>query len=211
MSAKSHSLNLYDLETSAVKFEVDCTTAAVTATSSGSQVLTLDMPVQLIDAVGGNISNLSTKIHATDTNVSSYISSNNSSVATISSTVTANKAISDSNHASDSAARTTLQTTLQGNLDAEETSRENADTALTSALSTEISDRVAAELVLTNALNVEKLRIDGIVTGSSIDLNSFLELVNAYTNLNTSALAEIASLQTQITSAQAQIDELTSP
>ena len=240
MSSKSHSLNLYDLETGGEKFEVDVTQGKIDVKTGGTKSMVFNMPVKLIDGVGGDIASVSTKLHDIDaaiaagnagsaaasalvqSNLTAYQTSNDTALATVSATVTTNKAQQDANHASDAAARVALQTTLQDAIDDEEAARIAADAVLTSSLATEVtnratavsaeaSTRAAADTSLQTQIDTEKARIDGILAGSSVNLDSFLEVVNQYTTLNTDALAQIASLNTALVALTARVDELTSP
>jgi hypothetical protein len=235
--SKSHSLNLYDIETSTEKFEIDVTDLKIDVKSDGAKPIVMNMALKLIDAVGGNIESVSTKLHAIDTsiaagnagsaaaaalvqlNVDAYVVSNNTLVATISNTVTANRAISDSNHAADAASRVLLETDMTALITAEETTRIADIATLTTSITTEVANRTsedsaesatraAADTALTVALAVETNRINAILAGSDVSLDSFLEVVNQYSTLNTSAIAEIASLNTALTALTLRVDEL---
>jgi hypothetical protein len=238
MSSKSHSLNLYDVQSSTEKFEIDVTDVKIDFKTAGIKSLVMNMPLSLIDAVGGDIASVSTKLHMIDDaiaagnlgsaaasvlvqqNLTAYSTSNDASLATVSQNVTTNKAISDASAASDAAARVQLQTDVEILITSEENARVSDVSTLTTSLATEVINRVnaisleastrtAADTILTTALSVETSRIDAILSGSDVNLDSFLEVVNQYSNLNTSALAQIASLNTQLIALQAQVTELT--
>ena len=237
--SKSHSLNLYNLEDGSEKFEIDVTTAKIDVKTGGSKSIVLNMPLKLIDS-SGNVDSVSTKIHSIDTaiasgnavsatatalvqsNLTAYVSSNDTSLATVSATVTTNKAISDANHSSDAAARVQLESDVTALISTEETTRISDVASLDAKIDTEILNRLSGDasessarqsgdLTLTNNLASCQSQVDGILAGSSVNLDSFLEVVNQYSSLNTSALAQIASLQTQLTALQAQVTELTDP
>ena len=194
--------------------------------------------LKLIDSVGGDIDNVSTKLHSIDAaiaagnagsaaasalvqqNLTAYETSNNGALATLSATVTSNRAVSDANHVHDAAARTSLETALLTAVSDEEAARQAADATLTTSLATEItnrtnavsaeaSTRAAADTALTNALAVETARIDNILLGASVDLDQFTELVSAFEAADTTTLATIATMQTQLTALQATVDALT--
>ena len=109
----------------------------------------------------------------------------------------------------------------QDAIDDEESARISADAVLTSSIATEVTNRAtavsseaatraAADTSLQSQIDTEKGRVDGILAGSSVNLDSFLEVVNQYTSLNTDALAQIASLNTALVALTARVDELTS-
>ena len=81
--------------------------------------------------------------------------------------------------------------------------------------STEAATRLAADNALQTSINVEKGRIDAILAGSGVNLDTLVELVNAYNSADTTlqdqitALqASVATLQSEKTLIQAQLDEL---
>ena len=81
--------------------------------------------------------------------------------------------------------------------------------------STEAAARLAADNALQTSIDVEKGRIDAILAGSSVNLDTLVELVNAYNSADTSlqdqitALqASVSTLQSEKTLIQAQLDEL---
>lgn len=106
--------------------------------------------------------------------------------------------------------RLASDTTLQANLDAEisarasavsgeATARIAADDALSASISAEQTARLAEVLV-------ERQRIDALLAGSSLDLDSLKELVTAYTTSDANILSQIAGINTSITALQAQLD-----
>ena len=240
MSSKSHSLNLWNIEDDTSKLDIDVTSAKVAITTTGSQFIEITPALKLIDAVGGDIPSVSSALHTltasvtagnagsaaasalVQSNLDAYQTSNDSSLATLNATVVANKAITDANHTSDAASRVALETSLETKISDEETARISADDVLTASLATEITNRTSAisaeatarltaDTSLQTQLDTEKSRLDGILSGSSVDLDSFLEVVNSYTTLNTDALAQIAALNTALIALTARVDDLTSP
>lgn len=238
MTSKVSSINLYDAETKTEKFDIEVSSSKVDFTCSSNQYIKVHPSLHLVNATDGDITDVDVKLHSIDeaiaagnagsaaasalvqSNVDAYIASNNTALATVSATVTSNKAITDQHHIDDAVARLALQTSLESKISDEETARIYSDTVLTTALtaetntqaaaiSTEQSTRSTAVANLQSQIDTEKARIDGMLAGSQTDLNSFLELVNNYSQLNTDALTQITSLQTQVNTLQSIIDELT--
>jgi len=239
MSAKSSHINLYasdDLSTKSL--DVDASAALVSITSPVGATVKIAPPLMLVDAVNGDVANVSTKLYALESsiaagaagsaaasalvqsNLDAYETSNNAALATLNATVTSNRALAVAAEVFDANARTTLDTNLTTLITDEETARVAADNTLTTALATAVSNRISGDAAVTAALNayissnntalgVETARIDGILAGSSVDLNSFLEVVTAYESADTSVLATIATMQTQLTALQATVDSLT--
>ncbi|MGB2264767.1 MAG: hypothetical protein ACPH3C_06245 [Glaciecola sp.] len=209
MSFKSNSLNLWAVEDDATKVDIDCHTDRLDITSTGSQVIKIHPALHLVDGVNGDIADVAQKLHdntsaiasgnagsaaastLVQTNLDAYQSANDLALATLSATVTSNKAITDAEAVSDANDRATLNTNLTGLISAEETRALAAEALLTSTLSTEVANRTTAisdeatsringDTTLQTAIDVEKGRIDAILSGSSVNLDSFLEVVNAY-------------------------------
>ena len=91
----------------------------------------------------------------------------------------------------------------------EETARADADLTLSGRIDQEAVDRA-------NAVTVQQLRIDTLISGSSINLDQLQELVANYNTLNTDALAQVASvlavhnqLQADFTDLKSRFDALT--
>jgi len=217
MSSKSHSLNLWDSSDTS-KLDIDVSLSKVAITTTGSQFVEISPALKLIDAVGGDITSVSTALHTltasvvtVQSNLTGYETSNNTSLATLNATVIANKSISDAAQIADSDARIALTNSLQSNIDAEETSRIASDATLTSSISAETTARTSADTTLTTALAVETGRIDAILNGSDVNLDQFAEVVANYSSLNTSALAQISALNTALVALTARVDDLTSP
>lgn len=240
MSSKSHSLNLWNLEDSTTKLDIDVSSTKVSVKTTGSQFIEVTPVLTLIDSVGGDIASVSTSIHTltadltnavtvsstastlVQSNLDDYKTSNNSALAVVNNTVVSNKAISDANHVADANSRTALELSLETKLDTEIVDRTTADSVLTSSLATEVSNRIssilnevtlraAADSLLTTNLASCQSQVDGILSGSAVDLDSFLEVVNSYSTLNTDALAQIASLNSLIVTLTARVDDLTNP
>jgi hypothetical protein len=91
-------------------------------------------------------------------------------------------------------------------IQAEETRAMAAELVLTNDLATEEARALAAELVLQGNIDVETGRIDALLAGSDIDLNTLLELVTAYELADTSIVASIVALQADVDQNEADSD-----
>ena len=236
MTVSSH-LNLYAEDSPSVKaFDLSVTEAQ--STLAGSKIhfanvvsianTTADIPdvgakIHLIDAaIASWNAGSAAASQLVQQNLDAYETSNNAALASLSATVTQNKAISDSEHIFDATARTNLETSLSADIVTEATARANADAGLAADIAAETAARAAAvtgvaddlssyETSNDDALNVERLRIDAILSGASVDLNTFVEVVSAYENADTSILATIGNIQNSIAAIQAQLASLTDP
>ena len=103
-------------------------------------------------------------------------------------------------------ARTAADTTLQTNITAESNARGTAVTAEATARTNAdgvLQSNIAAEQTRAmDEVKVERSRIDALLAGSSISLDSLLELVNAYTTSDTNILSQIATMTATITGIQ---------
>jgi len=62
-----------------------------------------------------------------------------------------------------------------------------------------LSNAIAAEAATRlSEITVERLRIDAILAGSTVDLDQLTELVNAYSNADSAMLTQITALQTSV-------------
>ena len=121
----------------------------------------------------------------------------------------AGDALVQTNLNTEASTRLNNDTTLQTNITAEQTSRiaaisaealarSNADETLATSILTE-KNRALAEVL------VERLRIDSLLAGTSIDLNQLQELINAYSTADSSILTTIGLIQSNIAAIQAQL------
>lgn len=228
-------LNLKSCEEAinALDIDIDETTATIVATSAVTIGPTLklgtvtDVEQELIDleaAIAAGNSGSAAASALVATNLSAYETSNDAAVASLDAALT-----------SETAARSTavaaLNTTLTGLITTETAARASADTALaadlaaeTSARQTAISGEAASRAYdvsslntilnvnrsfLLSAINTEKSRIDGILSGSSVSLDSLQEIVTAFQSADSSALATLTQVQSQLTALQATVDALT--
>jgi hypothetical protein len=103
-------------------------------------------------------------------------------------------------------ARTTADGVLQTNITAEINARglavNNEITARTNADGVLQANIAAEQTRAMDEVKVERSRIDALLAGSSISLDSLLELVNAYTTSDTNILAQIAAMTATITGIQ---------
>ena len=103
---------------------------------------------------------------------------------------------------------------LQAQIESETSERMNEESSLHAKIDAEIVDRMSADNDEANARQAsitaaksemdikiaeQKGRIDGILSGSTIDLDSFSEVVSFYNSLDTDRLANIVTLQTNVT------------
>jgi hypothetical protein len=120
----------------------------------------------------------------------------------------------------ESSARTSADQLLQENIDAEATSRlnadasevsarTNADAVLQSNITAEATARANADTALENKINVEKARIDFIVSNTQVEaLDSLTEIVSAFQSADNSLIAQVGALQTQLNALQSVVDAL---
>lgn len=104
--------------------------------------------------------------------------------------------------------RTAADTTLQVNIDAEATAREAADDNLQAIITAEADTRLNADNTLQTNIDVEKGRIDGILAGADVNLDTFTELVTFINGLDATQLALITTLQTDYTALRVDYDNL---
>ena len=238
MAAKSHHLNLFSSTDDAVK-SLDIDAGSSEVVFSGAASLKFSNALKLVDATNGDVENVATKLYTLEaaiasgnagsaaasalvqTNLDSYETSNNAALATLSATVTNNRALAVAEHTFDADARTALDTSLSAAVTAEETARIAAVNTLTStittestnraaAISSEATSRAAAIQTVTDAVNVEKGRIDAILASADVSLDTLKEIADAFASADTSTLTTIATMQTALTALQAQVDQLTS-
>jgi hypothetical protein len=90
--------------------------------------------------------------------------------------------------------------------------RAAADTVLDGKISQEVMDRASAmaglQMSLEAKINVEKGRIDSILQDSTIDLDSFREVVDAVNSLDSSRVMEIATLTANLAQVGASLADL---
>ena len=103
-------------------------------------------------------------------------------------------------------ARTTADGVLQTNITAESNARgiavNNEITARTNADGVLQANIAAEQTRAMDEVKVERSRIDALLAGSSISLDSLLELVNAYPTSDTNILSQIAAMTATITGIQ---------
>lgn len=236
MASKSHHLNLFSATDDSIKsLDIDAGDSEVVF--GGAASLKFANALKLVDATNGDIPNVATKLYAIDAaiaagnagsaaasalvqqNLDAYETSNNAAIATLSATVTSNRALAVAEHTFDADARTALDTALSAAVAAEESARIAAVNTLTTTISTESTNRAAAISseatsraaaisTVTDAVNVEKARIDAILSGAAVDLDTLKEVSDAFAAADTSTLTTVANIQAQLTALQATVDEL---
>jgi phage host-nuclease inhibitor protein Gam len=85
-----------------------------------------------------------------------------------------------------------------------------ADSALSSSVNNRMDSEVAAlesaDTTLQNNIDVEKARIDAMLSGSSVDLDTLIEIVDAYELADTNIISSITTLQGDVTSLSGAVD-----
>jgi len=179
--------------------------------ASGSQTLDIDVdgtsatiaPGGTLDTITipklavGSVADVQAKFAATDASIAAGVAGSAAASSLVQQNLDAYETSNDAALAQEVSDRTAA-------VSAEASARGVALTAETTARNTSIAS-------VTAAVNVEKGRIDTLLAGSSVDLNTLIELTTAYENADTSILSTIATMQTTITNLQSQITALTSP
>lgn len=94
--------------------------------------------------------------------------------------------------------------------DSAQTTARNAQVAtLTASVDSEASTRSAADSNLQSQIDTEKGRIDTLLAGASVDLDTLVEIVAAYEAADTTLTSTIATLTAQVNALQATVDTLT--
>lgn len=120
----------------------------------------------------------------------------------------------------ESASRTSADELLQENITAEATTRAtaisaessariNTDSTLQANITAEATARSNADIALDNKINVEKARIDFIVSNTQVEaLDSLTEIVSAFQSADSSLIQQVATLQSQLNALQSVVDAL---
>jgi vacuolar-type H+-ATPase subunit I/STV1 len=95
---------------------------------------------------------------------------------------------------------------LDGKISNEASIRASEDVKLDGKISDEVKNRADGDSALDAKITTEKQRIDAIMSGASVDLNTFVEVVNYVNSLDSTQLNLIQNLQTQVNALQAVID-----
>lgn len=90
----------------------------------------------------------------------------------------------------------------------ETSERVAADEILQVNIDTEESSRVAAVNTLITDIQTEKVRIDSLLNGTSVNLDTLQEIITAYSNADTTIIASIATLQNQVNTIASLVEAL---
>lgn len=80
---------------------------------------------------------------------------------------------------------------------------------IVTSVTAEATSRAASNVTLQTNIDTEKTRIDQILNGSTADLANFSAIIAAYEAVDTSTLAQIATLQASLNDVIARLDALT--
>lgn len=231
-------LNLYSDANSANKFDLDVLTdKALLTIDKDLEIVTPALKLGAVPNVEAAIvaaqadlllgaSNAAAASNTVQLNLDNYKTSNDAAVGALQSSLSTEVA---QRQAADSSLAQTLAQGFVG----EAAIRSAAISQLSSDLSDEVSDRqaavaseavargvavaseaatrAAAVLSLTSSVNVEKSRIDGILSGSSINLDNLKEIVDAFEAADSSLLSTLSALQAQVTTLESRLDSMTDP
>ena len=209
--------NIYDLNCPQMKL----TSGDQVVSNVASQILS-----NVADIAQESASRLSADVNL-QSNIDSEASTRASADSALETKINVEKAritqeISDRSSAitAEASSRSSADQLLQENIDAEATtrasaitaeasSRTNADATLQTNINTEASTRASADSALEAKINVEKARIDFIVSNTDASaLDSLTEVVNAFQSADNSLISQVATLQSQLTALQAVVDSL---
>jgi len=233
------SLNLYDVETKAVKvLDLDAKADGLHLTSEGNLPFFVKTPMKVLDA-SGEVVDLAEEIMKVQLDIVSldasgsadvsriegvldaYKISNNSSIGQLQSDLATETAQRTAAQTADALARETMKTDLETLIAAEDANLNTAIVDLQSNLDAEVLNLSGLVTANTNKINTDcanitqyvdsqKSRIDAILAGSTVDLDQFAEVVTAYEQLNTDQVATIAALTTRVSDLETMIGNLTS-
>ena len=231
--SKFHSLNLWSPDELS-KFDLDVENDKISFSSEGSLAIEIDTVVSLKSS-HGDVPDLAQKLKEVSdaiasgavgsaaaaalvqTNLDNAVTSLTSSIGTLTSDLTTQIGIQTAAQVADSVARGVISSDLA----AEIVRATSAEQLLTTNLSEEKNNRISGDAAVLSAMtsgdvalgvriDVEKARVDSILSGSSIDLNQLTELIAAYTSADSSLLTQVQTLQASVTTLQNDIDSLTS-
>ena len=112
-------------------------------------------------------------------------------LAALQADVDQNEADADAAILAEETARISADTTLQNNINA-------LSSAVATDLAAEEAARISADATLQSNIDVESARIDALLSGSSIDLDTLVEIVDAYELADTTIISTITALQADV-------------
>jgi len=233
------SLNLYDVETKLVKvLDLDAKLDGLHLTSENNLPFSVETPMKILDASGESVDlavelmKLELDIVSLDASGSADVSrvegllenykiSNDNSVGQLQSDLATESAQRIAGQSADSLARETVKTDLEALIASEVTNLTTGINDNASNLSAEVLNLEGMIDANTNKINndianvtqfvdSQKSRIDGILNGSTVDLDQFSEVVSNYQSLNTDAVAQIVALTARVLDLETMLDNLTS-
>jgi len=233
------SLNLYDVETASVKvMDLDAKADGLFLTSQANVPFSVGMPMKVLDASGVSVDlaeelmKLELDIISLDASGTADISflqgqldaykiANDQSVGTLQAAVSTETAQRVAGQEADALSRETMKTDLETLIATENASLSTAINDNASNLSAEILNVEGLIQANTNKINTDvanvtqyvdsqKSRIDGILAGADVNLDSFLEVVTNYSSMNTDSVAQVSALTTRVADLETMIANLTS-
>ena len=218
MSSKTSNLNLYSSDNLSEKaLHVVSVDAKLSMTSPNVFELNAPSfslqgqttPAHDIGDLGLYLKTLSDLQGSDSTTQSAAISSNTTSISVLDAREASNHAAQAALLGAETARATTAETNNSSAISAESTRALAAEAVNASAVVSEANARDAADVVLQSNINAEKSRLDALLAGANINLDTFVEIANAFASADTSILTTISALDARVATAEAQIADLT--
>ena len=162
-----------------------------------------------ISDVGLYLKTLSDLQSSDSTTQSAAIASNTTNIATLDAREAADSAAASALLGAETARATTSETANATAITTETARASAAEAVNAAAVVSETNARTAADTALQVNIDVERARIDSVLSGAAINLDTFQEVATAFQNADTSILTTISALDTRLTAAEAQLAQLT--
>ena len=238
MLFKSSSLNLWDIETKQTKLDIDAHDDRIDLVTTGSQPLKVHPTLHLVHSAGdivdlaskiklieaditSNSSVASSGILAVSNSLDAYKLANDSSVGTLQASLATETAQRQQGQTDDASARASDKSAVEALITSEVSRATSAEGAVSAALSAETSRATSAETAiqtslstvntnLTAAIAVERQRIDSVLSDSSLSLDTLKEITDAYANVDSNVLNQIADMSLTINQLVSRVNSLVS-
>ena len=232
MSFKAKSLNLYTPDGSE-KLDIDVLADRVSVVTTNSTPVQVEPALKLAHSTG-YIENVAEKILQVEqavidgdagnsagaaqvqANLDAYIATNDPRVSTLEQGLVSETAAREAGQTADAAARAALQVDYNDKITTEEQERQVADVAINERIDTLEASSNAGDALLQSSINavqsevaVERQRIDDLLAGSGVDLDTLVELVNSYSGADASVFRQVGDLTVRVSEIIQKLNVLT--